>query len=67
LQFAALPNGTGSTELFLGATSGVFDSLATGTYLFQVTDTNSCTAQHYYTVDDVVNITVTGQVIKDVV
>jgi hypothetical protein len=33
--------------------------------LFQVTDTNSCTAK-YYTVDDVVNITVTGQVIKDV-
>jgi hypothetical protein len=36
-------------------------------HLFQVTDTNGCTVQQYYTVDDVVNITVTGQVIKDVV
>ncbi|NRT14507.1 gliding motility-associated-like protein [Flavobacterium sp. 28A] len=47
-------------------TSNVFAGLVAGTYLFQVTDANDCTAQQYYTVDDVVNITVSGQVIKDV-
>ena len=65
LSFAILEPASATTNTS-GATSGIFDSLAAGTYLFQVTDANGCTAQQYYTVDDVVNITVTGQVIKDV-
>ncbi|MDG2431867.1 T9SS type B sorting domain-containing protein [Flavobacterium sp.] len=65
LSFAILEPASATTNTS-GASSGVFNMLAAGTYLFQVTDANGCTDEQYYTVDDVVNITVTGQVIKNV-
>ncbi|MBE0392147.1 T9SS type B sorting domain-containing protein [Flavobacterium sp. PL002] len=65
LSYAILEPATATANI-TGASSGIFTGLAAGTYLFQVTDANGCTAQQYYTVDDLVSITVTGQVIKDV-
>ncbi len=49
---------TGNTT---GATSGVFTGLTPETYLFEVTDANSCTYEEAFTVDPVTNITVSGQ------
>ncbi|WP_348798281.1 T9SS type B sorting domain-containing protein [Flavobacterium adhaerens] len=49
-----------------GATSGIFTGLDADTYLFRVTDANGCTDEAYYTVEPLVNITVSGQVTADV-
>ena len=57
---------TSATTNVSGASSGTFTNLTPGTYLFQVTDANSCTYQESYTVDPVTNITVSGQLISDV-
>ncbi|NRS87943.1 gliding motility-associated-like protein [Flavobacterium sp. 7E] len=65
LSYAILEPATATANI-TGASSGIFTGLAAGTYLFQVTDANGCIAQQYYTVDDLVSITVTGQVTKDV-
>jgi hypothetical protein len=64
LSFAILEPASATTKN--SATSGVFDSLAAGTIYFKLR-IPMVVPQQYYTVDDVVNITVTGQVIKDVV
>ncbi|MBK0369662.1 T9SS type B sorting domain-containing protein [Flavobacterium agrisoli] len=47
-------------------TNPVFAGLLPGTYLFQVTDANGCTYTESYTVENVTNITVSGQVTADV-
>ena len=49
-----------------GASNGVFTMLAADTYLFQVTDANGCKDEAYYTVDPLINITTTGQLVNDV-
>ncbi|WP_205958089.1 T9SS type B sorting domain-containing protein [Flavivirga algicola] len=49
-----------------GAASGIFTGLAPDTYLFEVTDANGCTYEELYTVDPVVNITVSGVLVNDV-
>ncbi|MFV5690844.1 T9SS type B sorting domain-containing protein [Flavobacterium sp. LT1R49] len=47
-------------------TTTTFANLTPGTYLFQVTDANFCTYQESYTVNPVINITVSGQLVSDV-
>ena len=42
-----------------GETSGIFDNLPSGDYMFQVTDANGCTYQELYTVAPRVNIAAT--------
>ncbi len=49
-----------------GAASGIFTGLAPDTYLFEVTDANGCTYEESYTVDPVINITVSGVLVSDV-
>ncbi|SEA34212.1 T9SS type B sorting domain-containing protein [Bizionia paragorgiae] len=49
-----------------GATSGVFTGLPVGDYTFLVTDANGCSYQELYTIEDVDNILVTGQLESDV-
>ncbi|PAM93968.1 hypothetical protein B4N84_15140, partial [Flavobacterium sp. IR1] len=49
-----------------GATSGIFTSLPANTYIFKVTDDNGCTDEITYTVNALVNITITGQLVSDV-
>ncbi len=49
-----------------GAGTGVFTALAPDTYLFEVTDANSCTYQEAFTIDPVTNVTVSGQLINGV-
>ncbi|WP_433765035.1 T9SS type B sorting domain-containing protein [Flavobacterium ginsenosidimutans] len=56
-----------STGNVSGAASGVFTTLAPGTYLFEVTDSNGCKDQKSYTVDPVTNITIAGQLVRNVV
>ncbi|MHC0439539.1 T9SS type B sorting domain-containing protein [Flavobacterium sp. 3-210] len=43
-----------------------FANLDPGTYVFQVTDKNGCTYTESYTVDPVINITVAGELVKNV-
>ncbi|WP_208749443.1 T9SS type B sorting domain-containing protein [Flavobacterium zhairuonense] len=43
-----------------------FGNLDPGTYVFQVTDNNGCTYTESYTVDPVINITVAGELVKNV-
>ncbi|MDR7211318.1 T9SS type B sorting domain-containing protein [Flavobacterium piscis] len=50
-----------------GASSGVFSLLPAGTYIFKVTDANGCIDEDTYTVDPLVNITIAGQLVNDVV
>ncbi|MBF4517029.1 T9SS type B sorting domain-containing protein, partial [Flavobacterium sp. ANB] len=50
-----------------GATSGQFNLLPAGTYIFKVTDANGCTDVATYTIDALINITTAGQLINDVV
>ncbi|KUJ61073.1 hypothetical protein AR687_14135, partial [Flavobacteriaceae bacterium CRH] len=50
-----------------GATSGQFNLLPAGTYIFKVTDANGCTDQATYTIDPLINITTAGQLINDAV
>ncbi|PWK02419.1 gliding motility-associated-like protein [Flavobacterium araucananum] len=47
-------------------TSNVFAGLGPDTYVFKVTDANGCSFQKSYTIKPVTNITVSGQLIKDV-
>ncbi|MFV5687328.1 T9SS type B sorting domain-containing protein [Flavobacterium sp. ZT3R25] len=47
-------------------TTTTFAGLTPGTYLFQVTDANFCTYQESYTVNPVINITVSGRLVSDV-
>ncbi|PAM96128.1 hypothetical protein B4N84_03925, partial [Flavobacterium sp. IR1] len=54
------------TSNISGATSGIFTSLPANTYIFRVTDKNGCTDEITYTVDALVNITITGQLVSDV-
>nr|WP_314895745.1 T9SS type B sorting domain-containing protein [uncultured Flavobacterium sp.] len=50
-----------------GASSGIFTGLLPNTYLFQVTDANGCSYQESYTVAPVNNITVSGQLMSNVI
>ncbi|WP_165571352.1 T9SS type B sorting domain-containing protein [Flavobacterium reichenbachii] len=50
-----------------GAANGIFTGLAAGTYIFKVTDDNGCTDQATYTVDQLINITIAGQLVNNVV
>ena len=54
---------TGNTT---GASSGIFTGLTADTYLFEVTDANSCTYQEAFIVDPLINIAVTGLLDSDV-
>lgn len=54
---------TGNTS---GASNGIFTGLTTGDYTFQVTDANGCTYEELYTIEDVENIEVNGQLVSDV-
>ncbi len=47
-------------------TVNVFNGLLPGTYVFKVTDANGCSFQKSLTIKPVTNITVSGQLIKDV-
>jgi len=47
-------------------TVNVFNGLLPGTYVFKVTDANGCSFQKSLTINPVTNITVSGQLIKDV-
>ncbi|KQO29641.1 hypothetical protein ASF10_03800 [Flavobacterium sp. Leaf82] len=47
-------------------TVNVFAGLGPDTYVFKVTDANGCSFQKSYTIKPVTNITVSGQLIKDV-
>ncbi|WP_431243487.1 SprB repeat-containing protein [Flavobacterium sp. P21] len=47
-------------------TTTTFAGLAPDTYVFQVTDANGCTYTESYTVDPVINITVAGELVKNV-
>ncbi|MBE8727599.1 T9SS type B sorting domain-containing protein [Flavobacterium hungaricum] len=50
-----------------GASNGIFTGLTAGTYIFQVTDANGCKDQETYTVDPLVNITIAGQLVNNVI
>jgi large repetitive protein len=65
LSYAILSPATATANL-TGATTGIFLGLAPDTYLFEVTDANSCTYQEAYTVAPVTNITVSGLLTSDV-
>nr|WP_315188993.1 T9SS type B sorting domain-containing protein [uncultured Flavobacterium sp.] len=47
-------------------TTGIFAGLSPGTYIFKVTDANGCSYTESYPVNPVTNITVSGNVIGDV-
>lgn len=47
-------------------TVNVFNGLLPGTYVFKVTDANGCSFQKSLTIKPVTNITVSGQLLKDV-
>ncbi|MDO5980748.1 T9SS type B sorting domain-containing protein [Flavivirga spongiicola] len=49
-----------------GLNTGVFIGLAPDTYLFEVRDANGCYYTESYTVDPVINITVSGSLVSDV-
>ncbi|MBD0822545.1 T9SS type B sorting domain-containing protein [Aestuariibaculum marinum] len=49
-----------------GEDSGEFTGLLPGTYVFTVTDANGCSYTEAYTINPVTNITVSGQLINDV-
>ncbi|MFD2042558.1 T9SS type B sorting domain-containing protein, partial [Flavobacterium artemisiae] len=50
-----------------GASNGIFTGLTAGTYIFQVTDANGCTDKATHTVEPLVNITIAGQLVNDVI
>ncbi|GAA3628417.1 T9SS type B sorting domain-containing protein [Flavivirga jejuensis] len=49
-----------------GAASGIFTGLAPDAYTFRVTDANGCFYTESYTIDPVVNITVSGMLVDNV-
>ncbi|HEU4790001.1 MAG TPA: T9SS type B sorting domain-containing protein [Flavobacterium sp.] len=57
---------SGTTINTTGATNGKFTGLASGTYLFKVTDANGCSDTESFTVDPVTPIAIIGQNISNV-
>ncbi len=55
-----------SPIIFSKQTSNIFTGLTPGTYVFRVTDANSCYYTESYTVDPVTPITITGLKLRDV-